>query len=153
MTLPNVLIPIRMPGGDFHIAEAAPSELDWPELRTRWSEAGSARPICFAPPEEKLDLFFSYACQKAGMPISLGTVFNLGWTEMFLDRIQHDCLVISSRLVRYLSERHLFADHLERLKLIVVVGYAPVEDKTATETLTANHTLRMLPHPARALTS
>jgi hypothetical protein len=131
--------------------EAEPCDLDWPELRELWGESDVFRPICFAPPDEKLDLFFAYACQAAGLPISLGTVFNPGWTEMFLSTLQHDALVLTEDLVQYLVERRLFASHIEQLKLLVVVGDPPEEMQRALEAFTVECRLAVLPHPARAL--
>jgi hypothetical protein len=151
MTLPKVLLPIRSSDGDFHILEAAPSDLDWPELREFWQEGKITRPICFAPPEDKLDLFFSYACQKAGVPISLGTVFNPGWTEMFLKTIAHDCLVVSSALVSYLAEGRIFKDRLGQLKQIFVVGDLSQDAQQAVAILVAGGAVHALPHPAEAL--
>lgn len=121
MTLPDVLIPIRKSDGDFFIIEAMPSELDWPELRWLWDEASIKLPYCFAPPEEKMELIFSYACKKVQLPISIGTVFNPSWSEMFLNKIGHDCLLISSTVAPYVAQQKLFKTILQNLRLLIVV--------------------------------
>jgi len=149
--LPKVLLPIRSSNGDCSVLEAEASDIDWPELRTLWRNAKIGRPLCFAPPEEKLDVFFSYACQKAGLPISLGTVFNPGWTDMFLSTIKHDCLVISSELASYLSERGLFGAHLGLLEQIVIVGDLSQHVRGSVSTLIDVIAVHILPHPAKAL--
>tara|TARA_R110000850_G_scaffold94971_1_gene199892 strand:+ start:16129 stop:16590 length:462 start_codon:yes stop_codon:yes gene_type:complete len=148
MTLPYTLVPIRKSNGDFEFIEAQPSELDWPDLRSIWAEIGITRPICFAPPEEKLDVFFSYACQTANAPISLGTVFNPGWSELFMDIIKHDCLVISAELSPYLFERRLFASHVDQLSLIVIVGSTNQSIANFIAPPDRKNNLRILPHPA-----
>ncbi|WP_435988132.1 hypothetical protein [Sulfitobacter sp. SH22] len=151
MMLPKVLVPIRSSNGDFYILEAAPSDLDWPELRALWQVTGVARPLCFAPPEDKIDLFFSYACQEAGVPISLGTVFNPGWTDMFFKTIAHDCLVLSSKLVPYLAEGRMFKDHLGQLKQVVIVGDIAQDVEHSVIKLVASGNCHRLSHPKHDL--
>jgi len=153
MTLPKVLVPIQTQNGAFHVFEGEPSQLDWPELRAYWQRVNVERPICFAPPEEKLDLFFFYACQKAGLPISLGTVFNPGWTDMFIGKIQHDSLVISSELAQYLAKRQLFAGHIGQLKQIVIVGDISQHAQREVANSAGKGTCHVLPHPVQKLTS
>ena len=70
---------------------------------------------------------------------------------MFLSVVKHDCLVISSELARYLSQRRLFGDHLGQLKQIIAVGDISENDQGPLSHIMEDGALHVVPHPARAL--
>ncbi|WP_120500384.1 hypothetical protein [Roseovarius sp. EL26] len=151
MATTKVLVPVRKPSGDFCIYEIEQDHLNWPEMREIWAKASIERPFCFAPPEEKLDVFFSYACKAAAMPISLGTVFNPSWSQLFIKTIKHDCLVISASLSSYLIQSPLFEQILPDFKQLAIIGTA---SDHALETLSARHAhldIHILPNPVEEL--
>lgn len=151
MDTTDVLLPIRFENGAFRVFEVGPERLDWPELRQKWTQHKVKRPFGFVAPEEKLDVFFAYACRKAKVPISLGNVFNPAWSTLFLREIENDALVLSANLLTYVTGRGLFADHLVKLKHTAIIGHADSEKISDLRTLFENMDVQILPHPIQEL--
>ena len=145
------LLPIKGTNGALNIFEVPPDQLYWPELQLIWDNSSIKLPFCFVPPESKLDVFFAFACRKSGRPISLGTVFNPGWSAYFLSEVGHDALVISFDLVKYINGNALFADHLSRFDQCVVVGDPGFETMEGLRSRLSTTDVRKLPHPEETL--
>lgn len=153
MHLPDIIVPIENPNGDFAIFNIASEKANWPELRDLWATYNVTLPFCFVPPETKLDLFFYYACRQYGVPASLGSVYNPSLADHLLSKVAHDCLVISSNLTRYLLSNELFAENFDRLLLLVSVGDL---DSTIEQQLSERYphiAIAILPHPIEMLSA
>ena len=150
MSETKLLVPLRRSNGTYEVLEALPDDMNWPELRAIWSDMDVSMPLCFAPPEEKLELFFYYACEAHGVPSSLGTVYNPGLTGLYLESGEHDCLVISATLARYFIENALFAAYVKQLKQLVFVGSLSLDQQGILKDRFAEQFL-CIAHPKKAL--
>lgn len=151
MDIPKVLIPVLQPDGNYKSYEFAPEEIDWPEIRSLWAKYSIELPLCFAPPETKSEIFFYYACQEYGVPASLGSVYNPGWTELFLSQIKHDCFIIDETLIPYVATDGLFEKAFKRLKLLICMGVLEISLKQQLQALYPNLICKTLPHPMTML--
>ncbi len=143
----TILLPIQNADGQFQLLECLPEDLAWPDLQAIWRQYSVVHPICCAPPEQKLDVFFQYACKSYGAPVSLGTVFNPGWTAMLMDQVRHDCMVVSADLVPYLTTRGLFAEQIKHLTAMAIVGEKTPEQFAALQAQHPALSLHSLPSP------
>jgi len=151
MDIPKVLIPVEQPDGSYKSFEFSPEEIDWPEIRSLWAKHSIELPLCFAPPETKSEIFFYYACQKYGVPASLGSVYNPGWTELFLSEINHDCLIVTDTLMSYIVSDKLFAKAFDHLKLFICLGTVETFMEQQLKEQYPDLFCEIIPHPINKL--
>ncbi len=147
MLPPKVIIPMENTNGDYKIYEFYPDQMIWRDIRSIWEKHSIAYPLCFAPPEDRIEIFFFHACQAYGTPCSLGSVYNPSWTDMFLSKVGHDCLVITAPLISYVISNKLFATRIAKLRLLVCIGDINPELKDKLLERFADLKFESLPHP------
>lgn len=147
MNTPNIVIPLETSSGDYEVYTFQPNEMSWPDIRALWKKHTISYPICFTPPEDRVEMFFFYACQKYETPCSLGTVYNPSWTDMFLSKVNHDCLVIASPLIPYILSNDLFANHIPNIKLLISIGQVNQETHNKLRQRFPDLTCETLRHP------
>ena len=151
MVLPKVIIPMEKSTGAYEVYEFEPDQMNWRDIRTIWEKHSISYPLCFAPPEEKIEMFFFYACQKYGTPCSLGSVYNPSWTDMFLSKVGHDCLVITAPLVSYILSNNLFANRIANLRLLIFIGDIDPQNKDKLQGRFTDLKCEILPHPVTSV--
>lgn len=149
----KVMVPVEDSAGAFYVFEHTSDQLSWPEVRGIWVYHDITLPLCFVPPETRLDLFFFYACQSYGVPASLGTVYNPAWSELFLKEVCHDCLVITDTLISYVISNGLFAHHMDQFRVIICIGDLSLKDEAWLLSNYHNLHIAKLPNPLDQLMS
>lgn len=151
MVLPKIIIPMEHTNGNDEVYAFEHSQMDWCDIRAIWKENSIAYPLCFAAPENRIEMFFFYACQTYGTPCSLGSVYNPSWTDMFLSKVEHDCLVISAPLVSYIVSNNLFSHHISKLRLLISIGDINRKYIDKLQSRFLNLKYEALPHPITSL--
>ena len=147
MNIPKILIPVEQSSGDYKAFEFSQAQITWPEIRNLWAIHSVKLPLCFAPPETKLEIFFYYACQEYGAPASLGSVYNPGWTELFLSEVNHDCLIVADTLLPYITTNRLFTKAFDHIKLLICIGKPDLPIEQQLQAQYPKLTCEALPHP------
>ena len=70
-----------------------------------------------------------------------------GWSQLLIDTIQHDCLLISASLVSYVVNNSLFERNLSQFSQVIVVGEGNPELACGLKEKASNLQVYLLSHP------